>query len=297
MKWHEVKEQAAGEKRLLLLWYIYKILGKNIVKFIVFFVTFFALLGAKKIKESSKKYLKIIGQKDSFSNVFKHCLSYSFVLVDRMEIFSDNFSPNKIEFANEESRAQLFDDLAKEKGMFFICNHIGNIDVMRALMLSNAKNNCKGVCVFLAKEQCKIFNSFIAKITTEQPILLYPVEDIDINTSIEIKEKLDNNFVVFMAGDRTSKNSINFEMDFLNHKVDFPLGTFKFAQMMEVPTYFISALKEKNDKYKLHLKKFYPEEKKKETLEKMKKEFVMFTEKMVELAPFQFYHFYDMFKD
>ena len=296
MKWHEVKEQAAGEKRLLLLWYIYKILGKNIVKFIVFFVTFFALLGAKKIKESSKKYLKIIGQKDSFFNVYKHCLSYSFALVDRMEIFSDNFSPNKIEFANEESRAQLFDDLAKEKGMFFICNHIGNIDVMRALMLSNAKNNCKGVCVFLAKEQCKIFNSFIAKITTEQPILLYPVEDIDINTSIEIKEKLDNNFVVFMAGDRTSKNSINFETDFLNHKVDFPLGTFKFAQMMEVPTYFISAIKGKKDKYKLQVKKFYPEEKKKETLEKMKEEFVIFTEKMAKLAPFQFYHFYDMFK-
>ena len=232
MKWHEVKEQAAGEKRLLLLWYIYKILGKNIVKFVVFFVTFFALFGAKKIKESSKKYLKIIGQKDSFSNVFKHCLSYSYTLVDRMEIFSDNFSPNKIEFADEESRAQLFEDLAKEKGMFVICNHIGNIDVMRSLMLSNVRNTCSGVCVFLAKEQCKIFNSFIGKITTEQPVFLYPVEDIDINTSIEIKEKLDNNFVVFMAGDRTSKNSINFEADFLSHKVDFPLGTFKFAQMM-----------------------------------------------------------------
>lgn len=297
MKWHEVKEQAAGEKRLLLLWYIYKFLGKNIVKFIVFFVTFFALLGAKKIKESSKKYLKIIGIKSTFPNVLRHCLSYSYALVDRMEIFSDNFPPNKIEFADEESKIQLFEDLAKKTGMFVLCNHIGNIDVMRSLMLSNARNTCSGVCVFLANEQCKIFNSFIGKITTEQPISLYPVEDIDINTSIEIKEKLDNNFVVFMAGDRTSKNSINFEADFLNHKVDFPLGTFKFAQMMEVPTYFISAIKGKNDKYKLHIKKFYPEKKKKETLEKMKEEFVSFTEKMVELAPFQFYHFYDMFKD
>ena len=297
MKWHEVKEQAAGEKRLLLLWYIYKFFGKNIVKFIVLFVTFFALLGAKKIKESSKKYLKIIGQKDSFFNVYKHCLSYSFALVDRMEIFSDNFSPDKIEFADEESRIQLFEDLAKEKGMFVLCNHVGNIDVMRALMISNVRNTCQGVCVFLAKEQCKIFNSFIGKITTEQPIILYPVEDIDINTSIEIKEKLDNNFVVFMAGDRTSKNSINFETDFLNQKVDFPLGTFKFAQMMEVPTYFISAIKEKNDKYKLYVKKFYPDEKKKETLEKMKKEFVFFTENMARIAPFQFFHFYDMFKN
>ena len=38
-KWFEMKEQAAGKKRLLLLWYIYKFLGKKTVKFIVFFVT------------------------------------------------------------------------------------------------------------------------------------------------------------------------------------------------------------------------------------------------------------------
>ena len=35
LKWYEVKEQAAGHKRLMLLWYIYNIAGKNAVKFIV----------------------------------------------------------------------------------------------------------------------------------------------------------------------------------------------------------------------------------------------------------------------
>ena len=130
MKWYEVKEQAAGEKRLLLLWYIYKILGKNVVKFIVVFVVFFALFGAKKIKEASKKYLKIVGIKSNYLNVYKHCLSYAYSLVDRMEIFSDNFSPEKIEFANENDRVQLFEDLVKGQGIFFICNHIGNVDVI-----------------------------------------------------------------------------------------------------------------------------------------------------------------------
>ncbi len=297
MKWYEVKEQAAGEKRLLLLWYIYKIIGKNAVKFIVFFVTFFALFGAKKIKEASYKYLKNVGKKPNYINIFKHCLSYSYSLVDRMEIFSDNFSPDKIEFDDEAQKAQLFDDLNKKQGVFFVCNHIGNVDVMRTLTLSDYKNTCNGVCVFLAKEQCKIFNSFIDKISSKQPIFLYPVEDIDINTSIEIKEKLENNYIVFMAGDRTSKNSINFETEFLSKKVDFPLGTFKFAQMMETPIYFISAVKIKGDKYKVYLQKFLPEEKKSVTLDKMKKEFVEFTEKIVKLFPFQFYHFYDMFKD
>ena len=39
-KWFEIKEQAAGRKRLLLLWYIYKFVGKKPVKFIVFFGEF-----------------------------------------------------------------------------------------------------------------------------------------------------------------------------------------------------------------------------------------------------------------
>ena len=73
MKWYEVKEQAAGEKRLLLLWYIYKILGKNVVKFIVSFVVFFAINNAKKIQEICKKYMKIVGQKASFINVYNVC--------------------------------------------------------------------------------------------------------------------------------------------------------------------------------------------------------------------------------
>ena len=34
LKWYEVKEQAAGRKRLMLLWHIYKIAGKRPVQFI-----------------------------------------------------------------------------------------------------------------------------------------------------------------------------------------------------------------------------------------------------------------------
>lgn len=297
MKWYEVKEQAAGEKRLFLLWFIYKLIGKNAVKFITFFVTFFALFGAKEIKASSKKYLSIIGKKPDLFNVFKHCLSYAYSLVDRMEIFSDNFAPEKIKFADEIEKSELFCDLRKRKGVFFICNHIGNIDVMRSLMVSDIKDTVNGVCIFLAKEQCKTFNSFIEKITSKHKVYIYPVEDIDVDTSIDVKNHMDNGAVVFMAGDRTSANSVNFEAQFLSRRADFPLGTFKFAQIMETPVYFVSALKTKHDKYIIHLKKFIPKEKKSLTLEAMKTEYILFLEKMVKLAPFQVYHFYDMFKD
>ena len=100
-----------------------------------------------------------------------------------------------------------------------------------------------------------------------------------------------------MAGDRISANSINFEANFLSHKVEFPLGTFKLAQMMNVSTYFVSAIKIKNDKYSVHMKKFNFRETKKETLKAMQQEFIAFLEDKTRLAPYQFYHFYDMFAD
>lgn len=297
MKWYEAKEQAAGTKRLFLLWYIYKILGKNVVKFITFFVTFFACLGAKDVRKCSKKYLEIVGIKPTFNNVFKHFLSYSYSLVDRVEIFSNNFPSEKLYFEEEEQKEFLLEDLKQGKGVFFICNHLGNVDAMRAFVNSDIKDTCTSISVFLAREQCKIFGGFINKITKNEKIFLNAVEDIDISTSIEIQERLNSGGIVFMAGDRTSANSINFEADFLGHKVQFPMGTFKFAQMMEVPIYFVSAIKVPKDKYSIHLKKFENVENKRKSMAKMQTEFINFLEEKTKLAPFQFYHFYNLFNE
>ena len=297
MKWYEAKEQAAGVKRLFLLWYIYKILGKNVVKFITFFVTFFACLGAKEVRKCSKRYLEIIGIKPTFNNVFKHFLSYSYSLVDRVEIFSNNFNPQKLYFKDEKQKDLLLDDLKAGNGVFFICNHLGNVDAMRAFVNSDIKDTCTSISVFLAREQCKIFGGFINKITKNEKIFLNAVEDIDINTSIEIQERLNNGGIVFMAGDRTSANSINFEAEFLGHSVQFPMGTFKFAQMMVVPIYFVSAIKMPKDKYSIHLKKFENAENKRKSMTKMQTEFISFLEEKTKLAPFQFYHFYNLFEE
>ena len=297
MKWYELKEQAAGTKRLFLLWYIYKILGKRVVQFITFFVTFFACIKAKEVRECSKKYLQIVGIKPTFKNVFKHFLSYAYSLVDRVEIFSNNFNSQNLYFEDEKQKELLLNDLKVGKGVFFICNHLGNVDVMRTLVNSDIKYNCTCISVFISKEQCKIWGNFINKITKNEKIYLYAVEDIDINTSIEIKGRLNNAGIVFIAGDRISANSINFEAEFLSHKVQFPVGTFKFAQMMNVPIYFVSAIKMPKDKYSIHLKKFEKAENKRISILKMQNEFINFLEEKTKLVPFQFYHFYNLFND
>lgn len=284
-KWYQVKEQAAGEKRLFLTWKIYKLFGKKTVRVLAFFVTLFAFINAKEQRRCSKKYLEIVGIKPSIFNQFRHFLEYSYSLVDRMEVFSGNFDYNKIIFENKEG------EKAFEKGVFVICSHLGNIDIMRAFL---DKYPERKVNTFLSKEQCKVFNSFIKQIAVKKPVTTYPVEEIGIDTAIEIKDKISAGEIVFMAGDRISKNSKNSMVKFLGHKVQFPYGTFRFAQMMECPVVFACALK-KSENYHVFIKNFTPTAK--NTAAQMQNEYVEFLEKLIPSAPFQFFHFYDMFED
>ena len=290
MKWYLLKEQAAGTKRLLLLYYIYGIFGRNAVKFLIYFITFFAFRAAKEIRKNSAKYLKIIGLEPSFKNQYRHFLEYSLSLLDRMEVFSGKFDLQRISFANENDRAMLDKDF--DSGIFFICSHLGNIDVMRALLKKHPE---KHIRVFLAKDQCKIFNNFIKSISEKTEVTTYPVEEIGLETSIETKESLNKGEFVFIAGDRTSKNAANFQAKLFSRNVELPLGTFRFAQLMEVPVYFVCALKDEQENYKIYLKKFTNYDSKKTTLINMQNEYIEFLENNTRNYPFQFFHFYDMF--
>lgn len=290
MRWYQLKEQAAGTKRLFLMWYIYNIFGKNAVKFLAFFVTIFAFIGAKEPRRCSKKYLEIAGLKPSLLNQFRHFLEYSYSLVDRMEIFSGKFDFDNIVF----NEPDVIEEIINSKdGVFFICSHLGNIDVLRAFLYKYPEQR---VNVFLTEEHCKIFNGFIKMIEKETPVTTYPVEDIGIDTSIEIKEKLSGGEYVFIAGDRTSKNSVNSEVELFSHKVKFPVGTFKLAQIMESPVYFVCALRQ-DFGYRVYLKKFVTNLKRKDALKQMQCEYAKFIEKYTHKAPLQFFHFYDLFDE
>ena len=297
LKWYEVQEQAAGRKRLMLLWYIYKIAGKKPVQFIVFFVTLFAFLGAPKIRKCSSNYLKIATGNGSIIQAFRHFLNFSYMLIDTMEMYTDNFGIQNIYFENLEDKQILFKDLLANQGVCFLCAHLGNINAMRTFCKSGTEIEKLKVNIFLEINQCKIFKNFLSSIASEDPVNVYPVEHIDLTTSLDIKNKLDNGEVIFIAGDRVSAHNSNsvFTSDFLNHKANFPLGVFRFSLILDVPIYFIACTKDKNGKYAIHLKKFEFQGKRKERLLMLEKEYIEFLEKLAIQYPLQFYHFYDFF--
>lgn len=295
MQWFQIKEQAAGKNRLILSWYLYKIFGKKILDFIAFFVAFFTFIFAKSVRSYSKKYFISIEPytkiKPSLRNQFKHIHSYADSLVDKILVYTGNFDKQNVVFNDNNAQKQLFADIEKNRGVFFICNHIGNIEVLQSFLLDKIAQPDFGINVFLSKRQSQIFNEFINNIKIDFPIKIFQIEDIGLSTGIELKENLDKGDIVFIAGDRLAENNDkkNIPQTLFANNIKLPKGTFKLAQLMDVPTYFISAVK-CGGKYQIYLEK-------QTTLSEntLVKAYIKYLERVILINPFQFFHFYDFF--
>ena len=132
--------------------------------------------------------------------------------------------------------------------------------------------------------------SFLCKISSSKNINLVPVEQIGVETVIDLKNRTEKGEFVFIAGDRTSKNNRNVEVEVCSFKVDFPLGTFKLAELLELPVFFISCLKSKIG-YDMIVKRA-----KNASSKQMAVEFSDFVTEQIKQAHFQFYHFCEFFK-
>lgn len=298
MQWYKVNEKSAGKFRLMICYYLYKLLGKNAVKFLVFFVALVTIIKNKDIRKYSFDYFAVLYDytknkkyKPGILNSFRHVLSYSYSLVDKMEVFLQKYDYRNIEFVNEEEKATYLNDI-RSNGAFIICNHIGNIDVLRSLFLDKNCSINSDVYIYLQKNHCKIFNEFINKLKINiDRIKICPVEDIDISTADMLDENLKAGGIAFMAGDRVSSNadSIYSEATFLNRKIKLPDGVFRYAKLMQTNIYFVSCINKK-EKYMVYLKKAQSKK-----VQELQNEYAEFIEKMTLTAPYQFYNFYDFF--
>lgn len=296
MKWFEVKEQSAGKKRLAFTWFLYKIFGERLLYTIAFSVAFFTFVFSPKIRSFSKKYFiktrKYTNLKSSLINQFKHILAYAFALADKILVYAGDFDTKKIEFDSEKDKVQLFNDINKNKGTFFICNHIGNIEVLHSLFADTITNSDCKINIFMSNKQSQIFNEFLSGIKQDFSTKIFQVEDIGLETGVILKENLNKGDMVFIAGDRLSENGSKcIDIKFFEQDISLPVGSFKLAKLMEVPTYLISALRF-GKKYKVFI------EKQEDLSTKVLSDnFIKFMEKMTLKNPYQFFHFYDFFKE
>ncbi len=299
-EWYHLKEQSAGKYRLLFLWWVYKLIGLQGLKVILYpivrVISFFCT-SAKKHSQEYRGVLYEYNKKHGLPNVpfsdFRHILNYAYSLADKMSAICDKDTPIKFKIEKDDDWFSFQENIKRGRGIFLISSHLGNIEAFCAFSDSEIKSKTK-LHALMEISQNSIFHNFIQARTLNDSFRLYSTEKLDFQTIMFLYENLCEGDIILMAGDRVSaenrEKTISGKM--LYRQCLFPEGTFLFSKKMKHPTYAIVLLYIGHNTYKISLKKIDTSK----SIEDMVTQYTRFIEANIIKYPAQWYNFFSFFK-
>jgi predicted LPLAT superfamily acyltransferase len=317
--WSEQKEQAAGYWHVKLLLIIFKICPVIVLRLLAFPVAFCYYIFSKRARDNSRFFLsrvaaclaaegKPVPPQGPLGNL-RHILAFSLSVVEKVESWGGKVELNRIHFQDDDL-LDLRDRLNRGEGAVLICSHLGNIDLLRALASFNRTSLSREVPVngIVDFNVTASFNRMLQELNPGVGVRMIGVNDIGPDTIILLQDRLAAGELVTIAGDRTSANTRNrrFSVPFLNENAPFTFGAFFMAAILDAPTYFVFAIRQKDislsSHYDMHVHRspvrFDCSRKEREArVEELARLFAGQLEYYCKQHPLQWYNFYDFWAE
>ena len=125
-------------------------------------------------------------------------------------------------------------------------------------------------------------------------LTLHAVEEIGVETAVDMQAAIARGELVLMAGDRVSAGSTKtLQHDFLGCPCQWPKGVFTFAKLMESPVFFVTCVRTGWNAYECHFRMFDPQSGNR--IVPMLDQYTEFLAAETLEHPEQWYQFYDFF--
>lgn len=293
MAWHEQKEQSAGRLRILVMWYLYRFLGKNVAKILFLFAYVFIYPFCRAARAALRPYYEILGVK---GRPFRHILSFAWSIFDKTDACTLCKNPPRFTLAGDTGWMK--------GGCFLLSTHLGCIEVLPALRKTwgqtpSTRGRTPRVHAFQQMGHDAVFTQVFAARLDAAQLTLHAVEDIGVETAVEMSEAIRAGEIVLMAGDRLSAaaggrtagrggRKAQFRHRFLGRECAWPKGVFRFAELMGCPLYAIICVKTGWNAYEIKAVRLGTDP---------LGEYVAFLEENVRQYPYQWYQFYRFFSE
>ena len=309
--WYEVKEVSKSGKGYKMILILLKYFPAIIMRFLVFPIGFFYYLFSKNARYISKNFLTTVSQYNSVNpnyklsiSPLKHIISFSLNLVENVQSWAGKFSFNHVIWQKDDVK-DLVQNIETKKGSVLITSHLGNAQMLRALASINeaGTNNKIKITTISDTDLTSGFSSLLKEINPDSYLQIINSNNIGPDTIFLLQKELDEGGVVVIAGDRISANTDRYiPLNFFGKTANFPYGVFLLIALLNVPTYFVFGLRQKdfklNSKYEMYVcknkidfdcKRKEREERIIKTAENFKSEL----EKHTTNHPYQWYNFFD----
>ena len=298
--WAE-QEERGSNTAISFAAFIYRLLGRRVsLLFLAPGVFYFYLTGGEQ-RRASRNYLKrahglgYLKRKPGFWTGFRHYMNFTSAMVDRLGSWLGKFKAKDIDGAD----GIPFSAAKEAGGALILTGHVGNPDLLRAVATVNRRFR---VNVLMHTENAANYNGVINRLAHDSTVRLVQVKDIDVTVAVQLSEAIQAGEWVVMAADRTPAHGggETLQVDFMNDKVDLPIGPYVLGAALKCPIYFLACIREKGG-FSLVFEKISDcfELKRGARLESAAgyaQTYARHLENVVARAPLQWFNFYDFWR-
>lgn len=229
--------------------------------------------------------------------VYRQFAAFGEALTDRFAVWQ-----NKIRY--EDLVLDDPDDVYAEigrrqaRGQIFICSHLGNVEVCRALV---GHHQGFKMNVLVHSRHAENFNRAL-KQAGANDIAVIQVNDLDAAKMMELAERLDRGEWLAVAADRVPvRSEKTVSVPFLGAQADFPQGAWLLAGLLKAKTNTLFVLK-KQGRYHLMLRKFedvpqWRRGRRDEAVAASARRYAQVLAQHAAQTPLQWFNFYDFWGD
>ena len=264
-RWFAQKEQSAGRLRLNIMWFAYTILGKGFLKALCVPVMVFIYPFARPARAALREYYSVLAAfcrrfqrlpppHPTYWTLFRHLLGFALSLADKTDACSLKKSLPRMTVRDDDGFHAFRDCIASGKGAFIIASHVGTAEVLPALpRMRTDLPRVPHVHAFQQMAYDEVFTEVFMRRFDASSLTLHAVEDIGVETAVEMQSAIGRGEIVIMSGDRVSAGSTKtLGHSFLGVDCAWPKGVFAFARLMEAPVFFATCVRTGWNAYEAH---------------------------------------------
>ena len=220
-------------------------LGRTAGRVLLRFIALYYVVFSPKARRTGAVYLeRALGRKPTWADAYRHVMTFSSTVHDRVYLLNDRFDLFDIEFDGRETVQAALD---QKRGALLLGAHLGSFEVLRAMA---HKHTSAPVAMLMYEENARKINAILHTINPKahQDVVALGHPD----SMLKARDRLDAGCLVGLLADRSLANDSTAECMFLGEPARFPIGPWRMAAMLRRPVFFMTGLYLGGNRYRLH---------------------------------------------
>lgn len=220
-------------------------IGWRAGRIIVFPICAYFTATSGQARKASRQYLTaVLGRPPRLSEVFRHYLTFSHTIHDRIFFLAGRFDGYEFTIKGEDA---LLDIIGRKQGCILLGSHLGSFEALRTIGLLQRDLPIK---VLMFPDNSRRFTAVQNSLNPQIADSIIPLGETD--SLLKAKEHVDRGGMVGILGDRSIQGEKLVRADFLGRPAPFPTGPLLLASALRVPVVLFFCLYLGRRRYEIH---------------------------------------------